>query len=311
MICTPDLRIDQTREEAETALSNLEHGIDDVIDENGNDSRASAIAVLLKPTERWEPSDLLSVLDNTFACRGESSVPRLQSMLSVVDGTRWCDDEWWHYRNRKGESLLHILAKAYAVPASTSMGWQGPEAWDILDAYLARAILARAGLHVLSDARLSPFATMCQNYVSMHAVFAEYLVLPMRRWLQCLEANGVDLLRYGAPEYSRWRIPSSYEDDPQRVLSFTYGPRVEDWAPVLQQMGDAYAGIFWDMVEHPERQVPGAWEVEDDTTLDDFYFYFRDEMKRQRRGEPWAEKIGEPDLVNDDRIVVLRIRHGF
>jgi len=33
-----------------------------------------------------------------------------------------------------------------------------------------------------------------------------------------------------------------------RMISFTYGPKLSDWE-------------FWDMVDHPERTMPGAWEL--------------------------------------------------
>lgn len=284
------LTVDQTREEAETVFCNLEHDISDVTDDIGNDQWTYAVGALLKPTQQWEPSDLLCVLDNTFDWRLESSAPRLQSMLNVIDSTKAGSKQWWHYRTDTGESLLHMLAKAYALRFRTLTGWRGPEAWDILGAYLAEGIRAGADLHVLSDEGLSPFATMCDiDYEIMHSGLAEYLVIPMREWLQCLEAHGVDLLQYGARESSRWRIPSNSGDDAQRVLSFTYGPCVEDWAPIVEHVGDAYAGIFWDMVEHPERQVPGAWEAEDDMSWDDVYFRLRDNMKRRRRGEARAE----------------------
>lgn len=46
------------------------------------------------------------------------------------------------------------------------------------------------------------------------------------------------------------------------IYGFDYGPSVEDWHLWLSNPLDEWAGEFWDMIEHPESAMPGAWNEE-------------------------------------------------
>ncbi|ESZ93746.1 hypothetical protein SBOR_5883 [Sclerotinia borealis F-4128] len=97
---------------------------------------------------------------------------------------------------------------------------------------------------------------------------------PFGIWVDELISAGVDLIEYGRweklkfkPDYkvlscgghSKDGLTSRYI----RLISFTYGPKRNDWRfwftedPVYIHEGAL--AEFWDMVEHPERQMPGAW----------------------------------------------------
>ena len=92
-------------------------------------------------------------------------------------------------------------------------------------------------------------------------------------WLQTLQGFGIDLERYGKTEYklfyqesSSWRnldllIPGRGEEVyPPRLIGLQVGPEPEDWKVWLSEPSDEFAGEFWDMLEHPERTIPGAWD---------------------------------------------------
>ena len=59
-----------------------------------------------------------------------------------------------------------------------------------------------------------------------------------------------------------------YRDQWCRVMAITYGPKADDWRIWLSNPRDEWAGEFWDMIDHPERAMPGAWE--EDSSEDDF-----------------------------------------
>jgi hypothetical protein len=92
-------------------------------------------------------------------------------------------------------------------------------------------------------------------------------------WLQTLQGFGIDLERYGKTEHklfyqesSSWRNlellmeGSRGEVYPLRLIGLQVGPEPEDWKLWLSEPSDEFAGDFWDMVEHPERTIPGAWD---------------------------------------------------
>jgi hypothetical protein len=45
-----------------------------------------------------------------------------------------------------------------------------------------------------------------------------------------------------------------------RLIALEYGPNPEDWKFWFSDPTDQLVGEFWDMVEHPERSMPGAWD---------------------------------------------------
>ncbi|KAI9651044.1 hypothetical protein NHQ30_001081 [Ciborinia camelliae] len=99
---------------------------------------------------------------------------------------------------------------------------------------------------------------------------------PIGIWLDQLTSAGFDIVEYGRWEktmhrtnQNNWirclyeKIDTCYSCYYFRWISFTYGPEKSDWQfwftfePKWMYFGEL--AEFWDMVDHPERQMPGAW----------------------------------------------------
>jgi hypothetical protein len=100
----------------------------------------------------------------------------------------------------------------------------------------------------------------------------------VRVWLEQLKESKIDLVKYGEAEHHLhyamaeeigkegsidWQKIRGSQLQPMsstfRLLSFTYGSVPSEWKFwVIEIMNDAFAE-FWDMIDHSERKVPGAW----------------------------------------------------
>lgn len=110
-------------------------------------------------------------------------------------------------------------------------------------------------------------------------------------WLQNLEACGIDLREYGRKEkkiqatscvsnvFTFWVIKN---DGPYWVtlrkeysFIFSYGSKPSDWTFWLLEHLESWFLDFWDMVDHPERTIPGSW-VEDNQAFDAKFYFVKD-----------------------------------
>jgi hypothetical protein len=108
----------------------------------------------------------------------------------------------------------------------------------------------------------------------------EKVLVTVVLWLRVLESAGIDLEQYGQKEkliYQKGLAENIYwftlvqketgadTKEPIRryvMYSFTfiYGPTAADWKFwLIEQMDDSF-WEFWDMVDHPERAMPGYWD---------------------------------------------------
>lgn len=131
------------------------------------------------------------------------------------------------------------------------------------------------GLRIAYDVRCDALPT-CP-----YLQFKPFKPAPVIIWLQLLKDVGIDLDAYGRKEHSTFRklqvrpeyfICAQRRQDGMKTLdfvrkqltSFTYGPEPADWEFVFEDVMDDSFLEFWDMVDHPERSMPGAWLDEDD-----------------------------------------------
>lgn len=101
---------------------------------------------------------------------------------------------------------------------------------------------------------------------------------PVYIWLNLLASTGTDLVQYGRREkqlhlespvnveLATRCYPRGLSEKPSvfyfRLANFTYGPLPGDWKFYFVQewcIPNDSLVEFWDMVEHPERAMPGAW----------------------------------------------------
>ena len=107
------------------------------------------------------------------------------------------------------------------------------------------------------------------------------VLIPVMMWLELLYEAGIDLSEYGRREQELYREGRAVSScwfmvwsralrrtefgcwgDFEKKLSirFKYGPKPSDWQFwLIEQMDNSFAE-FWDMVDHPERAMPGAWD---------------------------------------------------
>ncbi|KAF5874449.1 uncharacterized protein Bfra_004457 [Botrytis fragariae] len=105
----------------------------------------------------------------------------------------------------------------------------------------------------------------------------------MRLWLEILYDSGIDLMKYGRAEHDKfmestikWELYLYHQEnligtsEPRywctraHLISFVYGPAVDDWK-FWYSLDEPYRNYyksfrdFWELVDHPERGMPGAW----------------------------------------------------
>lgn len=178
-------------------------------------------------------------------------------------------------------------SKSQVETSNTSLGgWDYPFCgWQAI----VRQFLTRGVDPNLSDSRGTALLQVLVGAYSFDsdkviniwfANFHEFVKYPRRgvqalyAWLETLQTSGVDLEEYGKTENlvqkesSMRGIPlfshSSYYDRDivsfLRLIALEVGPNPQDWKFWFSDPTDQFVGEFWDMVEHPERSMPGAWD---------------------------------------------------
>ncbi|TVY32214.1 hypothetical protein LSUB1_G008307 [Lachnellula subtilissima] len=121
--------------------------------------------------------------------------------------------------------------------------------------------------------------------------------LTMIAWIEQLQTMGIDLLEYGRKEkelHIQEKVAKEYFGHylcrsicPKiRLISFTYGPEPADWHFWFTEVMENYFIQFWDMVDHPERAMPGAWIEDDEDFVFDLY-------------KPYDSEYDSPPTIED------------
>lgn len=192
------------------------------------------------------------------------------------------------------ESSLHSFAKVY-FSRSPHVSRDNSKSDNEIDSEmkfkfwrsLARWIFSGISKEEMSKQGGAPWESLtplfaglieCGWAVPKSARERRFTLLRMTRtthmWLEDVRLSGLDLVEYGRHELKlytfdnwnhiwRWSVlafgdEASYPSGPQ-LVSFTYGPRPEQWNFEWDLAVEEYVGDFWEMMENPPLHVPGEW----------------------------------------------------
>lgn len=212
----------------------------------------------------------------------------MRSMLGGLEQFERRVELWHRVENGYNFSTLHPILRV--LNSAFARGRDDLQRTSLLEAiaeFLQLAILDGADMHGLAETNGFPPLTFIMCYLVRSWPQACNTNAGLHFWVNTLAANGIDLDLYGAKEtelWRKWRQVRGLDVPSERggIFGFIYGPRPGDWRFWLEHPGDAYAGPFWDLIEHPERQIPGSWE-EYDGTWDDEYFEHLENVRERRK----------------------------
>lgn len=198
---------------------------------------------------------------------------RTRQELEVILGSELSTDIWEIDRSTGQGFTLHVM---HDIGAAVRLGTiEEIEEWrNVLQQIISSGIsLTKPVLY--HDCQVAPIQEFLTGYIwtaqskrgdvkdqrLQHQCLCQQGFLDLAKELQIA---GLDLKRCSLKAGSSWKNMSLRGQwFCFRVLSFQQGPLPEDWSLVLSDMHDEFAheccGDFWDMIEHPERAIPGAW----------------------------------------------------
>jgi len=219
-------------------------------------------------------------------CR-QSVVAHMSRLVRIVLKGRVIDKSICSIRDHENNTLLHLAAWHLGQLLSGVLSDEGTRLEDCLN-------LIHDLVHGGSDLNALTISGRTPMLEFLRAIFYRHFDRPhnleryinlvstlkcselLHFWLKQLKASGVDLIRYGEEENRALESPSArreytywdyhkaepWVDDrwlEARLIHFTYGPDPEDWRFWLAPVMEDYFIEFWEMIDHPERAIPGAW----------------------------------------------------
>ncbi|KAI7416154.1 hypothetical protein KC336_g10483 [Hortaea werneckii] len=214
------------------------------------DSNVFCIDILLRPRASWSIYDSLRVFYSVVLNFSNASARFLHLVEPALKERAYYSAELDIPTRPK---LMHVLAEcAGAIDEDQWRAYKHPMA-----GLVASGIQAGSDLHMLSKtgAGMTPLMHALLGAVSSfdRSLWRKKVIFDravaalqqrVQRWLTLLAMAGVDLS-------SLWRHCE--------VIALRFGSTATEWGLWVLHPGDCYSGQFWDMVEHPERSIPGAW----------------------------------------------------
>ncbi|KAK5111287.1 hypothetical protein LTR85_012182 [Meristemomyces frigidus] len=276
----PTIGFDELRHDLRFVLECCDHDLDDdgpgISGERRPDLRRFLTASQEEATMIWRWNALEGFADNfgTTGATGENEISCLLAHLDFVQLHHHTSCRSGHDELRKLETLVEIYARCWRGDVDMRLGTSvqtlivhliqaGLSPLDATANYRGRTLL-RSFMTCVYEVSCYPWQIYTQLYSVLDAALQEYI--------RTLQRAGVDLEEYGMVEsscdadwlgetcylYSGDGLPRWYS----KTFGLSYGPQPQDWHFWWQHPGDEYAGEFWDMIDHPERTIPGAWDDE-------------------------------------------------
>jgi hypothetical protein len=183
----------------------------------------------------------------------------------------------------KHATLLYCAAWNLGLFLSGYFGDQEEGLDDLqhLCALIRDLVKSGSNMHAITRRGLTPMLGVLKSFLSHYfrkpvgSRAYEEDNMPFQIWLKELHDSGVDLENYGREEkrilesqrVGREWVCSAYHRSGLwawmgfeiRLIGFSYGPEPEDWRFWFVPVMEDYFTDFWEMIEHPERAMPGAW----------------------------------------------------
>jgi hypothetical protein len=231
--------------------------------------------------------------------------PDIPGLVRRILKGRKLDERMCSVRDIDHHTLLHRAMECLGAVLSHESRFGRTGALEIVKEFqslITDFVKGGSDLHALTLEGQTPMITLlssCEgacglihNKCSKHTPI-ESPPAPLRIWLEQLRYSGIDLRRYGRKEKSLWKDPRvnrewEYDElDKQgwrtgndyrlRLINFAYGPEPGDWRLWIEPVMPNYFIQFWEMIDHPERAMPGAWEEGCSAYNRDYYEDYSDD----------------------------------
>jgi hypothetical protein len=231
--------------------------------------------------------------------------PDIPGLVRRILKGRKLDERMCSVRDIDHHTLLHRAMECLGAVLSHESRFGRTGALEIVKEFqslITDFVQGGSDLHALTLDGQTPMLTLvssCKgpcglidNKCSKHTPI-ESPPVPLRIWLEQLRHSGIDLRRYGRKEKSLWKDPTvnreweTFEFKRQcrwtanylriRLINFTYGPEPGDWRLWIEPVMPNYFIQFWEMIDHPERAMPGAWEEGCSAYNRDYYEDYSDD----------------------------------
>ena len=248
---------------------------------------------ILKPAPMW-------TAEETFDLLVHSHTPTSAQIQVLKHSVRFMpiSSPFWRQEDHLQKRVIHILAEWWHCFLRDLRDERETWITKLVEiAYLGGNLHAPCGkIHTHRGTPMQILLHRSHRYYGIwyHGADAHSQIL--RTWVKVVATAGVDLLTYGQTEQSLWRSALVENSNAPRIYGFHSGMKTNDWEVFVEQAGDRYAGIFWNLIERPEQTIPGSWIDEPEELWEDQHFrYLRERRGHNMRSQWYRRGIGVAD----------------